>query len=192
MELEMEKDLKPVLSEAMRSCYPKEGTGFDTWVVDTVGELHRRLLAFRSKGAVRPTLDAYGDVAREVEDFIRFLVEAPCNLVVVAHEQPVKDESTGGFMTLPWTGTSNPALGQKLMGMMDIVGYTGATVVKDGEETKTIYVTQLVPTMGRPVGVRGRFNKLITREGYRPTDLSEWFETAGLRQQPEQEKEAAA
>ena len=72
------KDPKPLLSEVMRSCYPTTGEGFDTWVLDSVAELHRRLLVSRSRGAVRPTLDAYGDVAREVEDFCRFMVEAAC------------------------------------------------------------------------------------------------------------------
>jgi hypothetical protein len=189
-EIVIPRDVKPLLSEVMRSCYPAQGEPIiDTWVLDTVGELHRRLLVQRSKGAVRPTLDAYGDVAREVEDFCRFMVEAPCNFVIVAHEQPVKDETTGGFNVAPFTGTSNPALGQKLMGMVDIVGFTGATQIVDEEDPekkrKTIYVTQLTPTQGRPVGVRGRFNRLITPEGYRETNLSEWFAAAAP---PEPEK----
>jgi len=184
-EIRIEKDMKPVLSEIMRSCYPQEGTGFDTWVLDPVGELHRRLLVYRSKGATRPTLDAYGDVAREVEDFCRFMVEAPCNFVMVCHEGKTKNEATGEIESLPLTGTTNPALGQKLMGMVDVIGYTGAVQVKDEEnegKTNTIYVAQLVPAYGRPVGVRGRFNKLITPEGYRRLDLAEWFQTAGVGQ----------
>jgi hypothetical protein len=191
-ELVISKDPKPLLSEVMRSCYPKEGEGFDTWVLDTVGELHRRLLVHRSKGAVRPTLDAYGDVAREVEDFCRFMVEAPCNFIVVAHEHPVKDEESGGFRTLPWTGTTNPALAQKLLGMVDIIGYTGAVqVATEDDKRETLYVSQLVPTQGRPVGVRGRFNVLITPEGYRETNLTEWFELAKLTPKAEPVEEPA-
>jgi hypothetical protein len=175
-ELLVPKDPKPLLSEVMRSCYPQTGEGFDTWVLDTVGELHRRLLVHRSKGAVRPTLDAYGDVAREVEDFCRFMVHAPCNFVIVAHEQPVKDETSGGFKTLPFTGTSNPSLAQKLLGMVDIIGFTGAVqVATEDDQRETLYVSQLTPTEGRPVGVRGRFNALLTPEGYRITNLTEWF-----------------
>ena len=110
-ELVIPKDPKPLLSEVMKSCYPKDGEGFDTWVLDSVGELHRRLLVSRSRGAVRPTLDAYGDVAREVEDFCRFMVEAPCNFVIVAHEHGSKDEVSGTHMYLPWTGTDEPVAG---------------------------------------------------------------------------------
>jgi len=179
-ELVMPKDPKPLLAEVMRSCYPAQGEGFDGWVLDTVGELHRRLLVHRSRGAVRPALDAYGDVAREVEDFCRFMCEAPTTFVMVCHEHPVKDEESGGFKTLPWTGTTNPSLGQKLLGMVDIIGFTGTITVKVEEgKVETKYVTQLVPGLGRPAGVRGRFNALITPEGYRETDLTEWFETAG-------------
>ena len=203
MEVQMQKDPKPLLSEIMRSCYPKTGSGFDTWVLDSVGELHRRLLASQSRGAVRPSRDTYGDVLREVEDFCRFMVEAPCNFVIVAHDHPVKDDTTGGFTAMPFTGTSNPSLAMKLLGMVDIVAYTGAMAVeveRDGEMRRDMaYVSQLVPTMGRPVGVRGRFNKLITEEvkqsGVRETNLAEWFEIAGM-QAPEkedktEEKEAA-
>ena len=199
MELQMVKDPKPLLSEIMRSCYPKTGSGFDTWVLDSVGELHRRLLASQSRGAVRPSRDTYGDVLREVEDFCRFMVEAPCNFVMVCHDFPVKDDTTGGFNAMPFTGTSNPSLAQKLLGMVDVVAYTGVAwvdVEDEGEaKRKLIYVSQLVPTTGRPVGVRGRFNKLITDEvrqvGYRETNLTEWFEIAGIKS-PEREKEAAA
>ena len=187
-ELVVPKDPKPLLSEVMRSCYPETGEGFDTWVLDSVGELHRRLLVARSRGAVRPTLDAYGDVAREVADFCRFMVEAPCNFVIVAQEHAVKDEVTGTFKTLPWTGTTNPAVAQMLLGMVNIVGYTGAVQVTDEEDKrKVLYVSQIVPTEGRPVGVRGRFNALITPEGYRETNLTEWFEIATTTQIPESE-----
>ena len=179
-ELLVPKDPKPLLHEVMRSCYPETGEGFDTWVLDSVGELHRRLLVARSRGAVRPTLDAYGDVAREVADFCRFMVEAPCNFVIVAQEHAVKDEVTGTFKTLPWTGTTNPAVAQMILGMVNIVGYTGAVQVTDEEDKRRVlYVSQIVPTEGRPVGVRGRFNALITPEGYRETNLTEWFQTAG-------------
>jgi hypothetical protein len=189
MEIEMPKDPKPMLGEVMRSVYPTVGESFDTWVLDPVGELHRRLLVARSRGAVRPTLDAYGDVAREVEDFCRFMVEAPCNFVIVAHEHAIKDEDSGGFRVLPWTGTTNPALAQKLLGMVDIVGYTGAVQTKkDNDQVEVEYVTQLVPHSGRPTGVRGRFNALLTPEGYRKTNLTEWFATA----QPTKKAEAQA
>ena len=199
-EVVLPKDPKPVLSEVMRSCYPKQGTGFDTWVLDPVGELHRRLLVHQSRGAVRPSQSTYGDVSREVEDFVRFMCEAPCHFVIVAHEHSTKDDETGGFKTVPWTGTQNPALGQKILGLVDIIAFTGAVAVEvdadDGtKQRELLYVSQLVPTPGRPVGVRGRFNKLITPEvrqtGWRLTDLGRWLEVAGINQQQKEEAKAA-
>ena len=129
MEVRMTKDPKPILSEVMRSCFPKTGTGFDTWVLDSVGELHRRLLHAQSRGAV-PHARRLWRRAREVEDFCRFMVEAPCNFVIVAHDNAVKDETTGAFKSLPFTGTSNPSVAKKLLGMVDVIGYTGAIAVE--------------------------------------------------------------
>lgn len=140
----------------------------ETVVVDPVGELHRRLLEEQSKRAIRPTLPQYGDVSVYVERFCRYLCEAPVNAVIVCHEHPVKDESSGQVERLPYTGTTNPALGQKLLGMVDIVGYTGVIEAEDGSRT---YAAQLFSQNGRRGG--DRFDRL---GDYRTLDLEEWFE----------------
>jgi hypothetical protein len=137
-------------------------------VVDPVGELHRRLLEERSKRAIRPSIDAYGDVSVHVERFCRSLCEMPITTVFVCHEHPVKDESTGTMERLPYTGTSNPALGQKLLGMVDIVGFTGVVHQPDGTKA---YLAQLVHDRGRRGG--DRYDVL---GDYRPLDLAEWLE----------------
>jgi hypothetical protein len=62
----------------------------------------------------------------------------------------VKDEETESFERLPFTGTTNTNLGQKIMGMVDIVGYTG--VVADEETGEKRYMAQLVPGLGRRGG----------------------------------------
>src|SRR5579875_435622 len=127
-------------------------TDYRTVVVDPVGDLHRALLEEASDRAVRPTLNAYGDTSTYVERFCRSLCQAPVNVVLVCHDYEVRDEATGEVMRLPWTGTSNPRLGRALMGMVDIVGYTGVVEDEEGELT---YVAQLVPAKGRIGGVRG-------------------------------------
>jgi len=139
-------------------------------VVDTVGDLHRRLLEGESNRAIRPTLNQYGDVAVHIERFCRRLCELPVNVCIVCHEYPVKDETTGGMERLPWTGTTNPSLGSKLMSMVDIVGFTGVVRQDDG---RAVYRTQLISEHGRRggerfAGVLGEFPE---------TDLGQWIET---------------
>jgi hypothetical protein len=123
----------------------------DTVVVDPVGECHRRLLEEISNRAVRPTMNQYGDVSVHLERFCRALCEKPVTTVFICHEHPVKDEATGQMVRLPWTGTTNPALGQKLMAMVDIVGYAGVVATEDGEK---LYAAQLVSQQGRSGGDR--------------------------------------
>jgi len=140
----------------------------DTIVVDPVGELHRRLIEEMSNRAVRPSLPQYGDTSTHVERFCRALCELPVNTVFICHDYPVKDEASGQIERLPWTGTTNPALGSKLMGMVDIIGYTGAIEQENGEH---LYIAQLVTDRGRRGG--DRFNVL---GDWRPLDLTEWHE----------------
>jgi len=134
--------------------------------VDPIGELHRRLLEEISGRAIRPTLNQYGDVITHIERFCRALCELPVNVCFVCHEHPVKDEATGQFERLPWTGTTNPALGQKLMGMVDIVGYTGVIEQEDGSK---VYAAQLINAGGRRGGSRWPLGEI------RALDLAEWF-----------------
>lgn len=143
----------------------------DTVVVDPIGELYRRLLMEASGCAARPTLQQYGDTSTHVERFVRSLCEFDVNVVIVAHETISKDESTGFHERLPFTGTGNPALGAKIMGMVDVIGYTGA-VETDGV---TKYVAQLVPTEGR----RGK-DRFDVLGAWREVNLSEWYDLAGV------------
>lgn len=138
-----------------------------TVVIDPVSELYRRLLEELSQRAVAPSLPTYGAVGVHVERFCRALCEADVNVVFICHDLPVKDESNGEVERLPATGTTNPALGRKLMGMVDIVGFTAVMEKDDGGHD---YVAQLVNAKGRRGG--DRFNVL---GAFRPLDLAEWF-----------------
>jgi len=154
---------------AVSNAIAQQGTDrmVETVVIDPIGELHRRLLEEASNRAIRPTLNQYGDVGVHIERFCRYLCEQPVNVVICCHESPVKDETTGALERLPFTGTSNPALGQKLMAMVDVVGYTGVVEQTDGSHS---YVAQLINDRGRRGG--DRFDVL---GDWRTLDLAQWF-----------------
>jgi hypothetical protein len=140
---------------------------FKTVVVDPVNELHRLVLEGLAKGAVSPSLPTYQATKVHVERFCRALCKSPyVNAVFTCHEAPVKDESTGTVEKMPASGTTNPDLGQKLMAMVDVIGYCGA--VED--EGRTEYRAQLRDGKGRRGG--DRFDALGV---WRTLDLTEWF-----------------
>jgi hypothetical protein len=151
----------------------KHGTlGAKTIVIDTVAELHRRLLEEQSNRAVRPSLPVYGDVSTHIERFCRSLVMSPgTNVVFVCHDQAIKDDASGEFIRKPYTGTSNPALGNKLLSMVDIVAYTG--VVEEADSVR--FVGQLLSGKGREGGVRGVPVDVLGT--VRDLNLGEWFST---------------
>lgn len=155
----------------------------DSVVLDTYGEAYRRLLLERSGGARRPTLAQRGDVGTDLERFAYFMCEAPCNFIMVAHELAEKDEDTGGFERIAFTGakSSSPGQSNKLMGMVDIVGYTGVVDV-EGEGKK--FMAQLTIEKGRTGG--DRFDCL---GDYREVNLTEWFTEAGVHTGTPQEAE---
>lgn len=139
-----------------------------TIVIDPIHDVYRQLLEELSRRAVSPSLPTYQAVGVHLERFCRALCEAPApHVVIVAHDLPVKDEAAGDVERLPATGTNNPALGRRLMGMVDIVGFT-AVVEKEGGGYD--YVAQLVNAKGRRGG--DRFDSLGP---YRTMNLTEWF-----------------
>jgi hypothetical protein len=153
-----------------------------TIVVDPINEMYRHLLEELSGRAVSPSLPTYQATSVHLERWCRALCKAPTlNVVFVCHDLPVKDESNGDVERLPATGTNNPALGRRLMGMVDIVGFTAVQEV-EGEGFR--YVAQLVNAKGRRGG--DRFDVLGP---FREMDLSEWF-AEPLTRETEEQKEA--
>jgi hypothetical protein len=147
-----------------------ESGDYKSIVLDPVGEVYMRLLEDLSKRALRPSLPLRGDVSVHLERFCRWLCEAPVHAVFVAHEHSVKDEAAGVVEKLPWTGTNNPSFAEKLMAMVDVIGYTG--VVQEEGDTEPRYMATLVNAEGRRGG--NRFNLGSARD----VDLSEWIEAA--------------
>lgn len=156
---------------------------FDTVVVDPVSELQRRMLEEASDRSVHPSLPQYLSAQTHLERFCRMLCEAPVNSVIVCHELPVKDEGTGTIERLPNTGTTNPSLGQKLMGMVDVIGYTGVVVQEGGGKE---YRAQLINDRGRRGG-----DRFAVLGDWRTLDLAEWFAVIHGHQTPNDLKAAA-
>jgi hypothetical protein len=95
----------------------------------------------------------------------------------------IADEESGGFERLPFTGTSNPDLGQRLVEMADIVGYAGRLET----ENEVKFVAQLFNGNGRRGG--DRFGVL---GDYAELDLKHWFDTiAGAEPNNVEEQKAA-
>lgn len=125
---------------------------YRTVVLDPIGEAYRVILEGLSGRALSPAIQMYGDTGVHLERFCRALMDEPINTVLIAHEHGVKDEASGTVERMPWTGTNNPALAEKLLAMVDVIGYTG---VVEGEGDKPDrYMAQLVNANGRRGGDR--------------------------------------
>lgn len=176
------------LNEAL--LYLRADNGVKTVVLDSLGAIFQAVLEGYSGGG-KPTLPQYGDTTTAIERFARALRDQPVNVVLIAHAQGIKDEETGTIERLPYTGTSNPALGIKLMAQADIVGYTGV-VQPDDKNDRTRYIAQLISAGGRRgkdrTGLLGLFPEL---------DLTDWVDqyiqaTAPVKPGTKPEKEAVA
>lgn len=154
-----------------------------TVVIDTMGAAFTAVLEHMT-GGNKPTLPQYGDTTTAIERFVRELRDLPFNVILVAHEAPVKDEETGGFERLPVAGTSNPALAVKLMAMVDVIGYCGR-IDPDDDHPEARYVAQLIPAGGRKgkdrTGLLGDFPDL---------DLAAWIQTNAQASTPKERQTA--
>ena len=148
-------------------------TRFKSVVIDPVGELHRLLIEEASKRSLRPTLPTYGDVSTHLERFLRAMCQAPVNAIFVCHDHPVVEEGLDPIV-LPFMGTTGKGgvkLGRQLLGMVDVIGFTGVRHTEDGPR----YEAQLVTGKGRPGG--DRFNVLADPvTGSREINLTEWVD----------------
>ena len=157
-----------VLNEAL--LYLRGGNGIKTVVLDSLGAIFQAVLEGYTGGG-KPTLPQYGDPTTAIERFARALRDLPVNIVLIAHEQAVKDEVSGQFERLPFTGTNNPSLGVKLMAQADVVGYTGR-IEPDDEHPEARYVAQLIDGGGR----RGK-DRTDSLGQFPELDITEWVQT---------------
>lgn len=157
------------LSTLVDAVHELQGGKYASVVVDPLADVYRLVLEDLSGRAVAPKIQHYGDTGTHLERFARAVCDLPVNAVFVAHEVQLKDEATGTIERLPYTGTNNPALGAKLMAMVDVVGYTGIVPGTDDEPDR--YVAALRNENGRRGKARAPFD-LLGRAA--PLDLSGW------------------
>lgn len=144
----------------------KDGCEEQTFVLDTIGETYQRLVE-ELAGSGRASLQNYGDVNTKIERFVRAIRDLPINVVILAHEQV--DDEEGEVTRRPSTGGKK--LPEKIVAMMDVIGYTAVVPATDDEPTR--YVAQLVEAKGRRA--KDRSGALgVTRE----LNLSEWIPVA--------------
>lgn len=154
------EDLKEVRMESLSTLIAVHEAArsgeFETVVLDTVGEIYRLVLEGISGRAVSPQIQQYGDTGVHVERFIRNLIELPINVVLVLHENIIEGGDGAPVERSPYTGTNKPTLANKLMAMVDVIGYTGIlrTEAEDGDEPEVRYVAQLADGGGRHGGTR--------------------------------------
>jgi hypothetical protein len=157
MELQMPDEGKggmlPLMAEIINTINDPKNDIIRTVVVDPVGELYRRLLEDLSSRAVRPSLNQYGDAGTHLERFCRSLCRSPVNAVLCAHEWGYEKAGDEGMEMGIWTGTrsNSTSIGQKIMGMVNIIGYTGRI---EQEDHSVRWVAQLVTGRGRQGGDR--------------------------------------
>jgi AAA domain len=160
-------NIMAALDDIARASFAGE---YGTVVLDTIGDLYKLVLEAQSARAVRASLPQRGDTSVYLARFCEALCEAPINAVFICHDMPVKDEAAETTTILPFTGTNNPNFGRKLLGMVDVIGYSGEVQGEDGPE----WVAQLTNEKGRPGG--GRFSVLRGEKGYRRMNLTEWVD----------------
>lgn len=144
---------------------------FKTVVLDSLGAAFQAVLEDMT-GGEKPTLPQYGDTTTILERFCRGLRDLPVNVVLVAHEVTVKDELSGVMERLPYTGTSNPQLGVKLLAQGDVAGYCGRVEPAESSDGEVRYLAQLFNGGGR----RGKDRTGVLGDS-RELDLTDWIET---------------
>ncbi len=123
------------------------GDGARSVVVDSLGRLYDVILADIAKDDRHPTLPERGDTNTWIERYVLALLELPVNVVLVAHDNPVKvggndEDGTATHELFPFTGTNNATLAKKLMRALDVVGYCGR-VEPQGDDEEVRFVAQL-------------------------------------------------
>lgn len=95
------KQLGDILIEEESTRYvPKNGTTVDTLVFDTATESIKQFQR-ELRGDKRMTLPMWGDLKNDVDMFLRFINQLPCNVILNVHSKPVKDEDLGIIKYIP-------------------------------------------------------------------------------------------
>ena len=172
IEVPMRGGAKALLDEAYLWLQSPTGKLTQTYVLDSLSEIHAALLWDFSANPDKPTQPEWGDTNTYLQRYAMSLRDLPINVVIVAHETWIKDDVTGVVERSVFPGTSNVAFGKKFTGpFADIVGYCARV---DSDEHGERYMAQLVPANGRHAKNRnGALGKAAE------INLTEWFALLG-------------
>jgi len=115
---------------------------YETIVIDPIGEAMNKLIddtvtitgsKYRQNGGDL-TMAGWGEVKKQMRNFIKWLRDSGLNVVLVAHVDEKADDEQ--LVKRPLIATK---LSDEIVTMMDVVGYM-RTVEKDGEVTRLIQV----------------------------------------------------
>lgn len=170
---------KATLDAAYRYARDPEN-GVRSIVVDTLGEVYAVLLGERAaaspgarKNGGKPTPGDYGDANNDLVRFVKALRDLPLNVILVAHEMTLEvtdDNGDEGTEKFPFCGTNKPAVAQRLMGMVQVVGYVGRQAPETDDDEPS-WVAQVVPAKGR----KGKDRTVAGLGNYAPLDISAWL-----------------
>lgn len=151
---------------------------WDGVILDSAAELYRRLLDEFSGRAKNPTRDLRMEVTTEFERWLRYMVDAPVNFTIIAHQMRVEgsDDSSILMPLISSKTGSESGIGPKLGGIVGLIAYVKTIDTEDGRQR----VAQVrADDNGMDLG--GRFPELETDEGYRTLDLPEWYKLANIK-----------
>ena len=181
IEVPMRGGAKALLDEAYLWLQSPTGKLTQTYVLDSLSEIHAALLWDFSANPDKPTQPEWGDTNTYLQRYAMSLRDLPINVVIVAHETWIKDDVTGVVERSVFPGTSNVAFGKKFTGpFADIVAYLGRSIDENNNEH---YSAQLVDGNGRRAGHRG--GALGT---FREVNLTEWFAVMNAAPETEEKK----
>lgn len=151
--------------------YLRDGKGGEkSLVIDSLGEVHGRILKSLQSGD-KPTLQERGDANDSLIAFLKLVRDLPVNVVVICHEEAVKDEQAGVIEKGPQVGTSNQKVQKQVTNLFaDVVGYCGRVDSDSGPE----FWAQVVHGNGRYA--KDRTDRLGTSARI---DIAEWVRLWG-------------
>lgn len=160
--LERGQDIRQTLHDVLAHVRSGADPVPQTVVVDTIGKVREGLIKQLVSPGAKNSLQQFGEVARVLGEFVRFLRDEPVNLVVLAHRE-VADADGGDRIVRPLIGG---ALTESVPADMDIEAFCARITVEDEPR----YVGQFVEERGREAKDRsGGLGK------WRELDLGEWF-----------------
>ena len=131
----------------------------DTIIIDPLGEAMDKLidspdikgLKYRT-GDGSPTMAGWGEIKKQMRNFIKFLRDTKKNVIIVSHVAEIQTEQ--GLEHRIQVATK---LSDEIPNMVDVISYLG--VRKDGEEFKRILYT---PAQGNGFDTKDRTSKIPT------------------------------